>query len=170
MLYGDQLKEMRENILDEVRALLPGEQEYMNLSLAMMPTIKWLDQNGEISYPNGTGLFPNTIQPSSIDEMPIESLAELLVALRARKPKLCIFFQVCDNKHSTVVREGKIATNTRAEVNGLQLAQKIRELAFVVTDFRQNDPEWPLTVHAHLTENQYGHCIPDSPTLKLSCR
>ena len=82
-----------------------------------------------------------------------------------------IFFQVTSNFDGKVVYQGWIQTTTDKKVNPLQLAQRLRESLCFVEAYKTNDPTVPYTAHAHITTDKvHGFCIPDSPTLTLSCR
>ena len=61
-------------VLDRVRKALPQEQLYLNRALPYCSVIKWVEANGDLSCPNPQ---PFLLNPSSIDDLPIESLLAL---------------------------------------------------------------------------------------------
>lgn len=80
------LSEFREGLLAEIRKRRPKEPLYLMRGFQFVDVIKYLWEDGGLTYPSGRGLNPYVLRPDSIDEMPVEALVGLLACLKQETP------------------------------------------------------------------------------------
>lgn len=75
------LNKLRDELLADIRTKLPSEQEYVDFYLSYCAGIKYLDESGAISTYRP---YNGQLEPTYIDQLPLDSLVELLEELDKR--------------------------------------------------------------------------------------
>lgn len=77
MISARDVQTMRDEVLKQVQAALPRQQEYFTGTIAFVRSLKYVDERGNLSYMNGSGIDANSMKPHDFHGLPLEALIDL---------------------------------------------------------------------------------------------